>query len=307
MKISIIGGGAMGSIYAALMAGTKNEIILIDKWVEHISKINTDGLKVEGASGKRIIHNIRASTDLTEVQASQLYIISTKASQVKDVAIKLQEFVKNNDKIITIQNGLGSAEIIAQYINAKNIFIGVAEGFGASVIGPGHIHHNAMKLIRIGEMIQTDFSRVTDLVKIWTESGFEAKAFKDINQLVWEKYICNVTFSGPCTVFAVTLGELMSTPDYWNIALGCMREAYEIGIKKSVGFSFRDPEQYVTEFGERMPKAKPSMLLDYENKRFSEIGAINGMVVKLGADNGIATPYNEVVTAIVMDKEKKMR
>ena len=307
MKISIIGGGAMGSIYAALMAGTHNEITLIDSWTEHINTIQTKGLKIEGASGKRVIHNINASTDINEAKGSELYIISTKTSQVREVASKLQKFVKAEEKILTIQNGLGSGDEVAQYMNPKNIFIGVAEGFGASVIAPGQVHHNSMKLIRIGEMIQKDFSRAKDLTKIWTTSGFEAKAFEDINQLVWEKFICNVTFSGPCTVFKITLGELMSVPEYWSIALSCMREAYKIGVKKSVSFSFDDPVKYVTTFGERMPKAKPSMLLDHEQKRFSEIDAINGMAVKLGKKFGITTPYNEVITTIINHKEKVMR
>ncbi len=307
MKISIIGGGAMGSIYAALMAGGKNEITLIDSWAEHINTIKTKGLKVKGASGKRLIHNINASTDINEAKGSELYIISTKTSQVREVASQLKNFVKDGEQILTIQNGLGSGDEVAKYLNPKNIFIGVAEGFGASVMAPGQVHHNSMKLIRIGEMIEEDFSRVKELTKLWTKSGFKAKAFEDINQLVWEKFICNVTFSGPCTVFEITLGELMSIPEYWNVALNCMWEAYELGMKKSISFSFDDPVKYVTKFGKRMPKAKPSMLLDHEQKRFSEIGAINGMVVKLGKNMGMATPYNEVVTTIVTHKEKMMR
>ncbi len=307
MKISIIGGGAMGSIYAALLAKTNNEIILIDVWREHIAAINNYGLKIEGASGKRIVNNIKASTDLNATKNSEIYIIATKTPQIEEVAIELKKFVKNDEKILTIQNGLGSGEILAKYIDPINIFIGVAEGFGASVIKPGHVHHNSMKMIRIGEMVQTNFSRVTNLTKLWVASGFEAKAFKDITQLVWEKYICNVTFSGPCTVFESTLGDLMSKPEHWHIALGCMWEVHKIGLKRGVQFSFQDPEKYVTEFGQRMPKAKPSMLLDYESKRLSEIGAINGMAINLGKSVGILTPYNEVITAMVIHKEKMMR
>ncbi len=307
MKISIIGGGAMGSIYAALMAGTKNKIVLIDTWHEHVEAIKTSGLQIEGASGKRIVRNIHASTNISESTGSQIYIIATKTAQVEEVASQLSCFIKNTEKILTIQNGLGAGDEIARHINPKNIFIGVAEGFGASVVAPGQVYHNAMKLIRIGEMIPADVSRVKSLTNIWTLSGFETKAYEDINLLVWEKFICNVTFSGPCTVFGITLGELMSVKEYWNIALGCMWEAYKLGLKNSVSFSFTDPEKYVTEFGQAMPKAKPSMLLDHENKRLSEIGAINGKVVELGASIGIPTPYNEVISSIIIHKEKRMR
>ena len=83
-----------------------------------------------------------------------------------------------------------------------------------------------------------------------------------------------------------------------------MAEAYKLGLKKSVSFSFTDPEQYVTDFGNRMPMAKPSMLLDHENNRLSEIDAINGMVVTLGKSMGVQTPYNETITAFIINKEK---
>ena len=307
MKISIIGGGAMGSIYAALMARTDNTIVLIDNWKEHIAAIKRNGLKVSGASGNRTIKSIKASTNINDAKGSNLYIIATKTFHVEQVATQLKPLIRNKDKIISIQNGLGSGDLLAKYIEPKNIFLGVAEGFGASVVKPGCVHHNSMKLIRIGELMETDFSRVIDLAKVWENSGFETKAYSDISVLVWEKFLCNVTFSGPCTVLGITLGKLMSTPEYWKIALGCMDEAYRVGLKKSISFSFNDPEKYVSEFGLRMPNAKPSMLLDHENKKPSEIGAINGKVVELAKNEGLITPYNETITAIITHKEQTTR
>ena len=307
MKIAVIGGGAMGSIYAALMADHGHNVCMIDTWKDHISEIKANGLYVHGASGERRIYSINVSTDINAAQGSELYIIATKTSQVEIAAQELSQFIRDDELIITIQNGLGSGDIIAKHLKAENLFLGVAEGVGASVVGPGHVHHNSMSLIRLGEMIKTDFTRVLSLANIWTKSGFNAKAFEDIDQLVWEKFLCNVTFSGPCTAFQITIGELMANKKYWKIAIGCMKEAYDLGIKRTVSFSFTDPKKYVTDFGNRMPKAKPSMLLDHENHRLSEIDAINGMVVKLGESMGVQTPYNETITALIRNKEKIMR
>ena len=153
MKISIIGGGAMGSIYAAFMAKTHHNIFMVDSWKDHIEEIKTTGLRIQGASGDRVIHNINVSTDINITKNSNLYIISTKAAHVELVASQLQEFIQDDDIVLTIQNGMGSSDSIAKYINPKNILIGVAEGFGASVIAPGSVHHNAMNLIRIGETV----------------------------------------------------------------------------------------------------------------------------------------------------------
>ncbi len=160
-----------------------------------------------------------------------------------------------------------------------------------------------MNMIRIGEMNGGMTARLAELTKVWCEAGFNAKAFADINQLIWEKYICNVTLSGPCTVFDCTLGELMSNEAQRKIALGCTLEVYALAKAKNISFSFDDPVEYVTAFAAKMPNARPSMLLDHHAKRVSEIDAINGMAVELGAELSIPTPYNETLTAIIKKYE----
>ena len=81
--------------------------------------------------------------------------------------------------------------------------------------GPGHGHHNGMSLIRIGEMDGGLTPRASAIAQTWQEAGFEAKAFDDINQLIWEKFVCNAGFSAPCTVFNRTVGEIMADPHAW--------------------------------------------------------------------------------------------
>mgnify|MGYP005848227193 CR=1 FL=1 len=78
MKIAIIGVGAMGSVYAALLASGGHEVWAIDQWKEHIEAIRQNGLRVEGASGDRTVR-INATTDPSEVRGVDLVIIATKA------------------------------------------------------------------------------------------------------------------------------------------------------------------------------------------------------------------------------------
>jgi 2-dehydropantoate 2-reductase len=207
--------------------------------------------------------------------------------------------------VLTIQNGLGAGERIAEHMPTENVLLGVAEGFGASMRGPGHAHHNGMKLIRIGEMSGGSVERAERVAQVWRDAGFDVAAFEDIEKLIWEKYVVNCTFSAPCTAFDCTLGGLMAAPDRWAVALGCTREIYALGKAMGVAFSYDDPVAYVTEFGGRMPDARPSMLLDHHAGRRSEIDALNGMAPVLGARLGIATPYNETLAVIVRARESK--
>ena len=303
MKIAIVGVGAMGSIYAALLADAGHEVMAIDTWKAHVDAIRERGLRVEGASGARTVRSIKASTNLAEAAGADLYIIATKASGVGAAARAIEASMTPESLVLTIQNGLGAGERIAEHMPTDNVLLGVAEGFGASMRGPGHAHHNGMNLIRIGEIGGGLSERVERVAEVWRDAGFKVKAFEDIHQLVWEKFLCNGTFSAPCTAFDCTIGELMDDPDRWQVALGCAQEIYALGKSRKIAFSFDDPIAYVTAFGERMPDARPSMLLDHQARRPSEIDAINGMAVTLGRELGIPTPYNESLTAVIRARE----
>ena len=303
MKIMVFGTGAMGSIYAGLLADAGHEVWAVDLWQAHLQAIRTQGLRVEGASGDRMIKTIHATSNPAEAGRCDLYIIATKASGVAAGARAIAPLMGPNSLVLTIQNGLGAGERIAEHMAVENVLLGVASGFGASMKGPGHVYHSAMNLIRLGEMTGGLTARLEALTDVWCQAGFKAKAFEDINQLIWEKYICNVTLSAPCTVFDCTLGELMDDPTLWKIALGCTQEVYALGQAMGINFSFDDPIEYVTTFTARMPDARPSMLLDHHARRRSEIDAINGMAVELGQKLGIPTPYNEVLSAIVRRRE----
>ena len=304
MKIAIVGTGAMGSVYAGLLADAGNEVWAIDVWQAHVDAMNAHGLRVEGASGDRTV-KVRATTDPDEVGPCDLVVVATKADGVGSAATALDPLVNDETLILTIQNGLGAAERIAKYRAPDNILIGVAAGFGAIMRGPGHAFHNGMQLIRVGEMTGGITPRVEHIAKVWSDAGFEVKAFEDVHQLIWEKFLCNVTFSGPSAIMKATVGELMGNEDAWAVALGCGLEAFEVGKAKGINFTFDDAAAYITAFGEKMPGAKSSMLQDHLAGRRSEIDAINGMVAPLAAEVGLSAPKNETVSQIVRMLESR--
>ena len=302
-KIAIIGTGAMGSIYAVMMAEAGHDVQAIDSWADHVDAINADGLRLEGVSGDRRVTSINAATDLAAAGACDLYVIATKADGVGEAARAVAGVMAPHSLVLTIQNGLGAAERIATHMPIDNVLLGVADGFGASMRGPGHAHHNAMRMIRLGEIKGGLTDRLHDLESLWREAGFTARAFDEITQLIWEKFVCNVTLSAPCTTFDCNVGALMANAESRAVALGCAREAYQCGLAEGVNFSFEDVETYVTEFASLMPDASPSLRLDHLAGRASEIDAINGMVPVIGARHGIETPVNETLSAIVRARE----
>lgn len=305
MKIAIVGCGAMGCVYAALLGNAGHEVWAIDTWQDHVDAIRAKGLHLEGASGDHTVP-IHASTDAAEAGVCDLVIIATKAMHVEGAAQASRAIVGPDTVVLSIQNGLGGPDTAAAVLGRERVMVGVVGGFGASMRGPGHAHHNGWELVRLGEFSGPVTPRLEKVAEVWRSGGFRVKCFDDIDQLVWEKLICNVTYSGTCAVTDRTILEVMSDPDTWLVASGCAVEAFNVAKARGVRLDFDDPVAYVRAFGEKIPNARPSMLLDHHAGRMSEIEAINGAIPRVGRPLGVATPFNDVICALVRAKERRM-
>ncbi|WP_398482653.1 ketopantoate reductase family protein [Tardiphaga sp.] len=304
-KVAIVGCGAMGSVYAALMVDAGHEVHAITAWPDHAEAMNTKGLRCEGISGDRTVP-IHGATTTDGIGPCDLVIIATKAFDVEAAAQSCAPLLGPETIVQTIQNGLGSPEVAAPIIGADRIAVGVVGGFGASMRGPGHVHHNGMEMIRFGSYAGLPRQLVQASATIWESAGFKVALFDDIKQMVWEKLIMNVAFSGTSCTTGLTIGEIIDDADAWKVARGCAEEAIAVARASGITLDVGDPVAHVRKLGGKIPHAKPSMLLDYEAGRRCEIDAINGSIPRLGNPLGVPTPVNDTVVGIVKARERKM-
>jgi len=305
VKIAIVGCGAMGSVYAGLFASAGHEVWAVDRWREHVEAMKKNGLRLEGKSGDRTV-KLNATTNAKDAGPCDLVILATKAMHVAPAAESLKPILGKDTPVLSIQNGLGGPDTAAEILGRERVLVGVVGGFGASMKGPGHAHHNGMELVRLGEFGGPITPRLKKVEETWRGAGFTVKVFDDIDQLIWEKLICNCAYSGPCGLSDRTVGEVMADPDLANVSAACASEGYAVAMKKGVKLGFTDPVAYVRDFGSKIPNARPSVLLDLMAKRLSEIDVINGSIPRVGKQLGVAAPVNETVTALVKAKERSL-
>jgi 2-dehydropantoate 2-reductase len=298
VKIAVVGTGAMGSVYAGLLGDAGHEVWAVDRRREHVDAIRERGLRVEGASGDRVVR-LRATTDPAEVGEAELVVIATKVMDVAAAAESARALAGDGTLVLSIQNGLGGPDIAASVLGEERVATGVAGGFGASIVAPGHVHHNGLELIRLGERRGPATPRIEAAAQVWRSAGFTVRTCDDVDRMVWEKLICNVAFSGPCTILGCTIGAAMADPHASEIATRCAREAFEVALASNVALGFDDPGGHVRAFGATIPGARPSMLLDLIAGRPSEIDYINGAIPRAGREVGVEAPFNEAVTALV--------
>ena len=295
----------MGSVYAALFASAGHEVWAIDRWREHIDAIRARGLRLEGASGDHTV-KLSATTDTREAGQCDLVILATKAMHVGQAAESVKALLGSETPVLSIQNGLGGPDTAASILGRERVMVGVVGGFGASMRGPGHAHHNGWELVRLGEFGGPITPRLKQVESLWSGAGFRVKVFDDIDQLVWEKLICNCAYSGPCAISDRTTGEVMEDPDLAAVSAACATEAYAVARAKGVKLGFTDPVAYVRDFGSKIPHARPSVLLDLLAGRKSEIDVINGSIPRVGKELGVVAPVNAAVTGLVRAKERKL-
>ena len=304
MKIAVVGCGAMGSVYAALLGDSGNEVWALSRRLDHVEAIERNGLRLQGPSGDRTVR-IRATTDSTQVGLCDLVIIATKVRDVKAGAELAKPLIGEGTAVLTIQNGIGGPDAAAAVLGFDRILVGVASGFGASLRGPGHAQHTGWEVMRLGELNGPVTPRLEAIANVWRAAGFNVECFDNIDQLIWEKLICNAAFSGPCTIAEHTIGELIADPDMWHLAAGCATEAFRVARARGIDLDFDDPVGYVRAFGLRHAEARPSMLLDHLAGRASEIDALNGAIPPAAAAVNLTAPFNEAVSSVVRAKERR--
>lgn len=298
----------MGSVYAGLLSDGGHEVWAVDTWADHMAEIQANGLRVEGASGDRTVTLAGAVPRASEIdQQMDLVILATKVGQVTEAAESIQPLLGDNTPVLTIQNGLGGPQRAAAVLGDDRVMLGVVGGFGASMTGPGHVHHNGMELVRLGEFAEGAgvTERVDHVADIWRSGGFNVNTYENVHTLVWEKLICNVAFSGPCTVTEMPVGELLADADASLISATCATEAFEVAMAKKIPLGFDDPVSYTRDFGGKIPGARPSMYLDFLAKRRCEIDAINGAIPVAAAEEGMTAPANVVVSSLIRSKESR--
>ncbi len=302
MKIAIVGCGAMGSIYAGKLAAAGNDVLAVVRGQETAEQISLHGMRITGPESDVVVA-LRAA--VAPVEEMDLVVLAVKAADVAVAARAALPLLGEATPVLTIQNGLGSADTVAGIVGAHRVAVGIASGFGASRRGPAHVHHNAMSAMRFGAYSTLDHAIAENISAVWRDAGFDAAAAADIAAMQWEKLICNVAYSAPCALTGMTVGEVMDDARMGPVSRAAATEAWTIARASGIAITVTDPIEHVRAFGARMPAAKPSALLDHEARRVSEIDVINGAVPSQARRIDLEAPVNSTLTALVKSIESR--
>ena len=296
MKIAIIGAGAMGSLFGGLLAEAGHSICLLDIWADHVRTINESGLSIEREGRIRTV-TVQATIDKEEIDPSDLVVIFVKSNHTDKAAETAKDLLADSGYVLTLQNGMGNADIIAGIVDAKKVIAGTTS-HGATLLGPGRIRHAGVGPTVVGLWESADHQQVEPIITALTRAGIETEYNADIRQVVWEKLLVNVGINAITALTGIKNGQILNLAATRNLSKEAVEEA--MAVAQALGISVRkDAVEHVMAIAKATATNRSSMGQDVDNYRLTEIMAINGAVVAAAAKVGMPAPVNRTLTALV--------
>lgn len=298
MNIVVVGAGAMGSLFGGLLAEAGNAVRLYDIWKEHVDCINTKGLAIERQGQTRLI-KIRATTDPRSLDRAALVIVFVKSTHTTAAAATAAQIIGQAGFVLTLQNGMGNAETIAESIDAGHILAGTTS-HGATVLGPGRIRHAGVGPTVIGLWAgsQNGRSRAEEFGAIFTAAGIDTETVADVRHIIWNKLLINIGINAITALTGIKNGQLLDLEATRELSRKAVEEAAAVARAQGIAPQ-PDALTRVFQIAEATALNRSSMGQDIDNRRQTEIAAINGFIVREGRRLGIDTPVNQTLTALI--------
>jgi 2-dehydropantoate 2-reductase len=305
MKIVIVGPGAMGCLFAAFLSKSKEEVWLLDKNEDTAAQLNENGIYLEGVSGTWQAKP-RATAKLQDIAKAGLILICVKSFHTKQAVEQIKPFLQENTKIMTLQNGIGNIEIIAELTKDDKVIAGITSA-GATLIDTGRIRHAGHGETIIGTLDGKAAVELRSIREIFNRAGLQTKISRDIKGLTWSKLIINAGINALTAITRLPNGRLMEFEGTKKILRDAVTEATRIAKRKRIKLIYDDPLAKVEAVCESTSANISSMLQDVLRKRHTEIDFINGAIVRLGQELGIAVPTNRLLVDLVKTIESSYK
>jgi 2-dehydropantoate 2-reductase len=298
-SVVVVGAGAVGSYYGALLARDGHDVTLVARG-SHLDALRERGVVVvrepDGATWRAPVR-AAARPDCSP----DLAIVATKSHHTLAAARALAPALAPGSTVLSLQNGVENVARIGAVVGAERVLGGIAF-VGLRIDEPGVVEHEAEGWVRMGDPAgPTERARrVHDLLAPSWDVTLSERIVRD----QWHKLLWNVGFNALCAVTGATCGEVWSVPDSTALVREAMEEVVAIGARRGIGLTGEDVDEMAAANPE-LRDYRPSTARDLERGRPVERDALCGFVVREGAALGVATPVNRVLDALLALQEAR--
>jgi len=292
--IAILGAGAMGGAYAAMLNSAEAFETMFVARGPRAERLRRDGLIVNGL-------DLRLPVVGPEDGASpaDLIIVALKHHHLEAALPDLAPLVGGHATIISIMNGLASEAIIGNIYGKDKLLLAISVGIDAVRKGNRMTYSNPGKVL-FGESLNTEISpRVRQVQEAFNQAGIPHETPEDMIRALWWKFMINVGMNQASAAMRAPYGVFQKSDEARSLMRALMEEVIALARASTVNLTTKDIDDWLDILQRLSPAGKTSMLQDVEAGRPTEVDVFAGKVVALGRELGISTPVNHALLNII--------
>ena len=294
MKILVMGTGAVGGYFGGVLARGGADVTLIARG-ENRDAIQKNGLQVESVtSGNFTVHPPVIERPDGSWEAD-LVLFCVKSYQSEEAVELLKPVVGGTTTILTLQNGIGSGELLAESFGRSRVLLGAAYVEAARKAPGVFAEFGGMCHIVFGEESGERSQRTVAIQDALQAAGMEAQLSGDMTRDLWNKLIYICALSGMTCITRTAMADVLHTSETLELSWRVMRETEQVALAMNVKLSADVVESTMADFQASEEALVSSMYQDLMAGNPLELAVINGAVSRLGKEVGIGTPVNDFI------------
>ena len=308
MRIAVVGPGAIGCLFAGMLAKSGQDVWLLDKTGQkRTEKIASEGIRIEGLSGKHKV-KVNITSRPEDINKPQFILICVKSYDTETAVKRIKSFLSDDSYVVTLQNGLGNVDTIAEVAGENNLIAGVTSQ-ASTLLSEGCVRHLGKGETIIGrwqvsgkkQARQWKIPRrsIEELADVFKNAGFPTKVSDKMKDVIWSKLIINAGVNALAAVTRLTNGRLLEYEGSRHILKQAVLEASKVARRKKISFDYSDPLKKTESICSATSENISSMLQDILKKQKTEIDYINGAIAREAEALEIKAPVNNVLTYLV--------
>jgi 2-dehydropantoate 2-reductase len=304
-SFAVVGAGPVGCIVAGFLAKGGYEVTLCDVIPDLLSPALDRGIILEGAENltQKVSKTCTNVDELADVNPDVIFI-TVKANALPLIASAIEGFHHKGLAIVSWQNGIDTELELAKILGKNDVMRAVVN-YGCALVGPAHVRipfHHPPHYIQELDPNSRDAAKA--IAQVLSKCELETKHTDNIISMVWRKSVMNACMNPVCAVTGLTMSRAMNDPIIFQIVDALVKECIRVARSNEINLGW-DFYTYAMEYMGSAGDHKPSMLMDIEANRRTEIDYINGKFVDYGERTGTETPYNQTLSALVKGLESK--
>jgi 2-dehydropantoate 2-reductase len=304
-SFAVVGAGPVGCIVAGFLAKGGYEVTLCDVIPELLGPAVDRGIILEGAENlKQKVNRTCTNVDELANVNPDVIFITVKANALPLIASAIEGFHREGMAIVSWQNGIDTELEIAKILGKNDVMRAVVN-YGCALVGPAHVKipfHHPPHYIQELEPKSRDAAMA--IAQVLSKCKLTTEHTDNIISMVWRKSVMNACMNPVCAVTGLTMSRAMNDPIIFRIVDALVKECIRVARANEISLGW-DFYSYAMEYMGNAGDHKPSMLMDIEANRRTEIDYINGKFVEYGGRTGTDTPYNHTLSALVKGVESK--